>query len=155
MKKLSFVLILLASVAFAACSNSNNNGTTPNQPTCTLPAGISNPFLVYPESGSSTPGGAVMQIVIATQGGSLVSNGSSSWDVLITDSLNPSGLQGGTFLNTVPPFPSPNQLPPYANPFYQASSFSGGFASGQAVTVYVNNAASLCNPIKVGSFTAT
>ena len=144
----------LAALLLASGCSSSSTGTN-NPVPCALPSGVSDPVLVYPAPGSTPFGPSVTQIVVATQGGSLVSGGTSVYNVAIIDALNPGGVPGGTFVSTSPPFPSPSQPPPYSNPFYQTSSFSGGFASGQTVSVFVNNANSNCAPLSIGTFRAT
>jgi hypothetical protein len=135
--------------ALAACNGSNNSPSVTPTP-CPTPSGDTT-VLVYPAPGATNVSGTFGQVIVGSTT-ALPSN----YDVILTDALNPppGGVLGGDFTAATPPFPSPNATPSFANPQYQSSSFSGlTFASGQVVTVFINNQHAICTPVgPIGSF---
>jgi hypothetical protein len=146
---ISRLSVVALACVLAACNNSNNSPFVTPTP-CPTPSGDTT-VLVYPAPGATNVSGTFGQVIIASTT-ALPSN----YDVIVTDALNPApgGVLGGDFTAASPPFPSPNTTPSFGNPQYQSSSFSGiTFASGQVVTVFINDQHASCTPVgPVGSF---
>ncbi len=139
--------------ALCACSSSTPNVSPTTGPQCVLPAGVSNPFLVYPANGSTVAGSNVTGIYVATEGGPLTGS-NLSWNVIIVDANNPQGIGSLPFVAVSGPPPG-GTAPPYSNAFYQLASYGGPFGGGQTVNVYLNNLNSNCAAFSIGSFTTT
>lgn len=136
-------------IVLAACNNSNPNPLPTLGPDCVLPAGTQT-VLVYPAPGATAVPGTFGQVIIGSTAAL-----PSSWVVAVTDALNPppNYIFSGGLQTASPPFPTPNATPSFANPQYQSGSYSGiTFAPGQTVTAYVNNTASNCTPVQIGTF---
>jgi hypothetical protein len=159
MKRLlfGFTVIVTTVVSLAACNNNNPAPLPTLGPTCTLPSGTQT-VLVYPApaaTGVSDPNG---QIVIGSTTALPVGQSGQNWEIAYSDAVTQS--QGIAFAHlsatplaaTSPPFPNPNATPSFPNPQYQQQTGGIAFASGQTVTVYVNNLASNCAPLKIGQF---
>lgn len=141
-----WLTIAATALALAACNNGSNTPPSPPKP-CPTPTGDTT-VLVYPAPGATSVPGTFGQVIVA----STIAL-PSGYDVLVTDAVNPNGVLGAPFTTASPPFPTPNATPPFANPQYQSSAFNGVFASGQGVTVYINDPGSNCAPVgPVGTF---
>ena len=143
-----FLIAAALAGTLAACSSGSTS--TPAQVTCTLPAGVAQPVLVYPAPGSTGISINAGQVVVATSGASLPTTG---WDAVIVPNI-PGGAAtyGVTFGTATPPFPSPSTTPSYASPFYVSSTF-GQLVAGAQQQVYLNNYNSSCVPYgPIGSF---
>jgi hypothetical protein len=145
-----------AAMSLAGCNNGSSPSVTPTLgPTCTLPAGTQ-VALVYPAPGSTGVVDGNGEIVIGASPALPVNQSGENWDIWYSDAVTGgafASLNPGTSLTTVaPPFPTPNQTPSFANPVYQEQSSGVQFAASQVVTVYVNNTASNCTPLQIGTF---
>jgi hypothetical protein len=148
MKRFLFAstVILAAVLALPAC-NRNTNPPAPG-PTCSPPAGTQS-ALVYPAPGATAVPDNVGQIIIGSTAAL-----PSSWNVVVTTAIHPTGVGGGTFQTATPPFPTPNATPSFSNPQYQSSSFAGATFPGEVVTVFLNDTSTNCTPAgPLGSFT--
>jgi hypothetical protein len=148
-----WVLISLAAVAVAACNSNNNPAPIPTPgPTCQPPNGTQT-ALVYPAPGATGVVDANGQVVIGSTAALPTNQSGQNWQIVIADAVFPAGIaMPGTLQPTSPPFPTPNATPSFANPQYQTQAFGSPFAAGQTVNVYVNNSASNCSPLSLGSF---
>jgi hypothetical protein len=151
MKQLLYVFAFVASgVALAACGGGSTNPPAPG-PTCSPPNGTQT-ALVYPAPGASGVVNSNGQVVIGSTAALPTGQSGQNWGIVIVDAASGTVPMPGALVNTNPPFPNPNQTPPFANPVYQTQAFGAPFASGQTVNVYVNNFASNCSPLLLGSF---
>lgn len=141
---LPWIVLAACAGGLAACNNSNPSVTPTPGPTCSPPGQT---VLVYPAPNASGVVNSNGEVVI----GSTVAL-PSTWDIVITDAVNPNGATLGTVQTATPPFPSPNQTPAFPNPQYQSASSGVPFASSQVVTVFVNDPNSNCSPDQIGSF---
>ncbi len=143
-------LVLIA--ALAACSSGAPGpvtGPTPG-PTCSPPATTTAYSLVYPAPNATGVPDQFGQVVIAAS----PSPFPSSWNVVVTTPLSPSGVSGGDFVAAATPFPQPTATPSFANPSYQSSSFGSVNFPGEVVRVFLNDTASNCTPLgPIGQFT--
>ncbi len=138
---------LSITVALAAC-NGSSNPPAPG-PTCS-PASGTQTALVYPAPNATAVPDNFGQVIIGASPAL-----PSSWDVVLTTVISPTGVEGGTFQTVTPPLPTPNTTPSFANPQYQSSSFSNATFPGEVVSVYLNNHANAsCTPLgPIGQFT--
>lgn len=149
----SSFLVAAVAVSLAACNSNNNVNPTPTVgPTCAPPGGIQS-VLVYPAPSATGVSDANGQIVIGSTAALPTGTATDNWDIVIVDSVFPSGTtMPGALTTTVPPFPTPNATPSFPNPVYQTQAFGTAFAAGQTVKVYVNNLATSCAPLLLGQF---
>ena len=148
------IVFTSAAILLAACGGgSSNPGPAPTPgPTCQPPNGTQT-VLVYPAPSATGVVDSNGQVVIGSSAALPVGQSGQNWGIVIADAVFPAGVaMPGALANTNPPFPNPNQTPTFANPIYQTQAFGTAFASGQQVNVYVNNFASSCQPLLLGSF---
>jgi hypothetical protein len=148
----SFVLVftLVASAAvLASCSGNNNNY---NSAGLTCGARSGQVVLAYPAPGSTGIPDNFQGVIFASTGTGLT----SGYQAYIV----PAGSSTGELLNYVAaapsPLPSPNAVPPFANPNYQESSNTGlgALPAATQISVYLNDGNSNCSPNDfLGSFT--
>lgn len=146
------IVFTSAAILLAACGGGGNTNPPAPGPTCSPPNG-GQTALVYPAPNATGVVDSNGQIVIGSTAALPTGQSGQNWGILIADAVFPSGVaMPGGLTNAAPPFPDPNQLPAFANPAYQTQAFGTPFASGQQVKVYVNNFASNCTPLLLGSF---
>jgi hypothetical protein len=135
----------ISSLLITAC-----NGTSvTNPPQCRPPSGTTT-TLVYPApSSTGIPDNFGLVVLGST---SALPSGYGASVVNITTSNGILFNQVGVPPN---PIPTPNAIPSFANPVYQASGNPGvTFVAGSTIAVYLNNLNSGCNPtLQLGSFT--
>jgi hypothetical protein len=144
---LSCLAVAAAALALTAC-NGNSTPSAPPGP-CPTPTADTT-VLVYPAPGATGVPGTFGQVIVAS-----TTALPSKYGVLVTDAVNPApgGVLGASFTAVSPPFPTPNATPSFGSPQYQSSAFNGVFASGQGVTVYINDPSSNCSPVgPIGTF---
>lgn len=141
LRPMSFLRTLAALTMIGAVAGCNNgSSSSPSSPSaCTLPSGVS-ASLVYPAPNSTGNGIGVSQVIVAASAAL-----PSSFNVVL---IYPNGIAiSGNPIQTVqPPFPTPNQVPAFANPIYYTSTFATAQTNVGTVTVALNDLNSSCTP---------
>lgn len=147
-----------ACIALEACNSNTNPSPLPTLgPVCQLPSGVQT-ALVYPAPSATGASDSNGLIVIGSTTALPVGQSGNDWDIWFSDAvtfgflapLNPNS----SLATASPPFPAPNATPSFPNPQYQEQSAGVPFATGQTVTVFVNNkaAGNNCSPLQIGRF---
>ena len=140
------VLSLVSLGAAAACSSSSTGSTPPPATSCLAQVGATG-ALVYPAQSATGVPDNVGQVIIGT-----TTTLPSSWNVELFFTSGFLAAIGGSVTPAPNPLPTPNTIPPFANPVYQSSAMPV-LPAGTTFQVGVNNTASTCLPTIVGVFT--
>ena len=142
-----FVSLNLLAVAFclAGCGGNNNTFRGP----CSPPNGTQT-VLVYPAPGATAVPDAFGLVILGS-----TSPLPASFDAFVMNNTTGNGVFFNQVTNSPPsPLPTPNAVPPFANPVFKPSGNPGAtFVSGSSITVFLNNTNSFCHPASLGSFT--
>jgi hypothetical protein len=138
------ILFVAVAIAFAGCSNSNNN-YNPGQ--CSLPSGTKT-SLVYPApNATGIPDN--FGLVVLGSSPALPSN----YNVYV---VNNSTQNSGYFnyLGPAPnPLPTPNAIPTFPAPVYQSSGNPQvSFVAGSSISIYLNNSGNCVPTLLLGTF---
>jgi len=142
------LFVLLAAAAALAGCNGNGSSTPGN---CGAPSG--KVVLVYPAPNSVGIPDNFPGVIFGSTNGL-----GGNYQALLQPTTLPFGsfISLGTVVTAPTPLPTPNQIPSFANPLYQISSFAGQSPLTTATTyqVYLNDSGTDCNPSLLGSFTS-
>jgi hypothetical protein len=132
-------------VALAGCNGSSSASTTP----CSPPNGIET-TLVYPAPGSSGIPDNLSQVIFGSTA-ALPSN----YQAYLVNNATQAAVTFNAVAAQPSPLPTPNALPTFSSPVYQASTNSGQqFGSGAAISVYLIPTGGGCVPVaSLGTFT--
>jgi hypothetical protein len=137
--------LVVAAMLLTGCNGNSTANTIP----CAPPSGIQT-VLVYPAPGSSGLPDNLGQVVLGSTGAL-----PSTYQAYLINNATQNAVAFNLVGTPPNPLPTPDALPTFANPVYQASANPGGaFVSGSAISVYLNNANSGCVPtVSLGTFT--
>ncbi len=136
--------LAVSAALLSGCNGNNNSNPSP----CAPPNGIQT-ILVYPAPGATGIPDNFGVVVLGSTAG--LPSGFQAYVVNDT-------TQNAVLFNVVGappnPLPTPNAVPSFANPVYQASGNPGtAFVAGSTISVYLNNVNSGCVPsVSLGSF---
>lgn len=143
----AFGVAATLALALQGCGGGSSSSNVGNNGQCNLPSGVS-VGLVYPAT-NTTGNSTAPNVVIATNNPL-----PASWNVVLIPSFG-SAVFNATIQPTSPPFPSPNQAPPFSNPIFYVSSYVSQFAlpAGSSISVQLNDTSSNCAPgVFIGGF---
>ena len=146
--KRKFLMFAFAMIGIgaAACSSSTTGGTPTPAASCLGQVGATS-ALVFPAQNATGVPDNVGQVIIGT-----TTTLPSGWNVELFTTAGFLVAIGGGVTPAPNPLPTPNTIPPFANPVYQSSAMPV-LPAATTLQVGVNNLNSSCVPTIVGVFT--
>jgi hypothetical protein len=145
-RSLLWLALAATATGIAACSSTSNSTNPPPLVSCLMQVGATS-ALVFPAQNASAVPDNVGQVIIGT-----TTTLPSGWNVQLFTTGGLLVASGNRVQPAPSPLPTPNTVPPFANPIYQTSAMPS-LPAATTLQVGVNNLNSNCLPSVVGVFT--